>query len=404
MALNFSVCSKERGVTERLSALVTLFHLWLHTPDEEPLLALLGTVAANRRQGDPVWLLNIAPPGGCKTETMRSLKTLHEVHYVGRLTEASLLSGTPAGKVAKEAKGGLLREMGENGLIVVKDFGSILSMPREPRAAVLAALREIYDGHWTRIVGSDGGRVLSWEGRVSLIGGATPAVDSYHSVIAALGERFLLVRHMDVASREHAQRALKNSPRISEMRSALASGVSAFFDQVDVASVEIVLSVDEEARLVDLATFVARCRSVVERDSYSRDITSIHGAESPTRLAVCLRRLYEGLISLGLSRERALAIVRRVSLDSMPSARLAVVRVLLPQGWTPIGEMNAWTKLPSTTLRRALEELEAYEVVERDSYGTEAHQWRLTDQSRELWNGVPKMSEAQIGELSRNVG
>ena len=30
-----------------------------------------------------------------------------------------------------------------------QDFGSVLSMHREARAAVLAALREVYDGSWT---------------------------------------------------------------------------------------------------------------------------------------------------------------------------------------------------------------------------------------------------------------
>ena len=104
--------------------------------------------------------------------------------------------------MADGAKGGLLREIGDRGLLVVKDFGSILSMYRDARAATLAALREIYDGHWTRIVGSDGGRVLHWEGQVGLVGAVTPALDSYHSVMAALGERFLLVRLLEELSRK----------------------------------------------------------------------------------------------------------------------------------------------------------------------------------------------------------
>mgnify|MGYP003466777145 CR=1 FL=1 len=40
----------------------------------------------------------------------------------------------------------------------LKDFGSILSMHRDARGAVLAALREIYDGSWSRSIGVDGGR------------------------------------------------------------------------------------------------------------------------------------------------------------------------------------------------------------------------------------------------------
>ena len=70
-----------------IGSLLTRFQEWLHLPDPDPLLAILGTVAANRRNGDPVWLLEVAPPGGCKTELLRPLKALPEAHYVGTLTE-----------------------------------------------------------------------------------------------------------------------------------------------------------------------------------------------------------------------------------------------------------------------------------------------------------------------------
>ena len=64
------------------------------------------------------------------------------------LTQASLLSGTPRRQQTPGAKGGLLRQFNSNnfGIIVLKDFGSILSMRTESKAEILAALREIYDG------------------------------------------------------------------------------------------------------------------------------------------------------------------------------------------------------------------------------------------------------------------
>ena len=85
------------------------------------------------------------------------------------ITVAGLLSGTPKKQRDKGAQGGLLRQIGDFGFIVLKDFGSILSMHTETRAEVLAALREIYDGAWTRHVGSDGGRTLAWQGKVGLL-------------------------------------------------------------------------------------------------------------------------------------------------------------------------------------------------------------------------------------------
>ena len=84
-------------------------------------------------------------------------------------------------------------------MILCKDFASVLAMHRDTRGTVLAALREIYDGAWVRHVGVDGGRTLAWSGKVALIAGCTPTIDSHHAVMAAMGERFMLYRLPPVA-------------------------------------------------------------------------------------------------------------------------------------------------------------------------------------------------------------
>lgn len=103
----------------------------------------------------------------------------------------------------------------------MKDFGSVLAQNRDARASALAALREVYDGSWTRAVGTDGGRLLEWSGKVGLIAGGTPSYDRHHAVIAALGDRFILVRLADfehdasgLAALTHAdvrERCVRNS-------------------------------------------------------------------------------------------------------------------------------------------------------------------------------------------------
>ncbi len=67
-------------------------------------------------------------------------------------------------------------------------------MRPESKAEVLAALREIYDGKWTRYIGTDGGKPLQWTGKLGLVFGCTSAIDTQHSVSDALGNRFLLSR------------------------------------------------------------------------------------------------------------------------------------------------------------------------------------------------------------------
>ena len=43
--------------------------------------------------------------------------------------------------------------------MVFKDVTSILSMTPGTRGEIMAALGEVYDGHWVREAGVDGGRV-----------------------------------------------------------------------------------------------------------------------------------------------------------------------------------------------------------------------------------------------------
>ena len=104
-----------------------VFRGWLHLPDTGALDVVLGTVAANRLDGDPVWLLLVGPPGGGKSELLNAVSGLDDAHPAATLTEAALLSGTPKREKAADAKGGLLREIGDRGIIVCKDFGSVLS-------------------------------------------------------------------------------------------------------------------------------------------------------------------------------------------------------------------------------------------------------------------------------------
>jgi len=165
---------------------VSVFQSWLHLPDPAPLLAAVGAVAANRLEADPVWLVLVGPPGGGKSEVLGALNGLADVYPTATLTEAALLSGTPKKERDNGAKGGLLREIGDFGIVLCKDFGSVLNMNRDTRAAVLAALREVYDGSWTRHVGTDGGLTLHWRGKVGLVAGCTPTIDRHHAVMSAM--------------------------------------------------------------------------------------------------------------------------------------------------------------------------------------------------------------------------
>ena len=100
-------------MTDELQRLIDTFERHLYLPDKGPLLATLGTIAANRMNGDPVWLMLVGPPGSLKSELLQTCIGINDVYPVSTLTEAGLLSGTSRRETAPNATGGLLKEIGE---------------------------------------------------------------------------------------------------------------------------------------------------------------------------------------------------------------------------------------------------------------------------------------------------
>jgi hypothetical protein len=181
-----------QGVLEQLTRVRDAYKKWFG--EKYDLLALdcvLATAASTKLTGDPAWLLVIGGSGAAKTETIIPLEKAGGYVISTISGEAGLLSGTSKKDRAEDATGGLLRVIGDNGMLVIKDVTSILSMNRDTRNLILSALREIYDGRWSRNVGTDGGRNLEWSGRLVVIGACTTAWDAAHQVVSTMGDRFV---------------------------------------------------------------------------------------------------------------------------------------------------------------------------------------------------------------------
>ncbi len=111
-----------------------VFRRWLGREyDTDALNAVLAAAAVEQLDGDPLWLLVISGAGNAKTETVQALGGIG-AHVVSTISsEAGLLSATPKKDVAKDATGGLLRKIGDRGVLVIKDVTSILSMSGDRR-------------------------------------------------------------------------------------------------------------------------------------------------------------------------------------------------------------------------------------------------------------------------------
>lgn len=367
--------SSAPGSSSPIEDTLKLFREWLLLENDTPVLAVLGTVAANMLPGDAVWLGIIAPPSSAKTEMLVTLAKVPQTELVGTVSVAGLLSGVPRRQQSAGAKGGLLQKIGSFGFLVLKDFGSILSMRAEPKAELLAALREVYDGAWTRVVGADGGRSLTWSGKIGLLFGCTRAYDSFYGVVSELGDRFLLCRLEPDANQ--FLHAMRNAHRATQMRSRLVEAVADLFATPLPAPRDI--GAREVLWLNTILLVAVRLRGAVKRDYRTRELEDIYGAEGPARFGKALERVLAGLDCLGVGRRKARRVVRAMAFDSVPPNRLSVYRHLKSLKGQPANTtaIAGAVKLPTVTTHRVLEELVAYGLVRRKSQGPgRADLWR----------------------------
>src|SRR5579862_1054465 len=102
-----------------LAAVHDVFTRWLGASyDLDAIDAVLATAAAEQLGGDPLWLLLLSGSGAAKTETVQPLAGAGAIVTSTITSEGALLSGTPARDKTKDATGGLLRRLGDRGLLV----------------------------------------------------------------------------------------------------------------------------------------------------------------------------------------------------------------------------------------------------------------------------------------------
>lgn len=349
-----------------LTACHDVFRGWLGVDyDLGALDAVLAAAVIERMDGDPAWLLLISGSGNAKTETVQSLAGAG-AHVVSSIaSEGALLSATSKGERAANSTGGLLHEIGDRGILVPKDVTSMLAMDRTARGQVFAALREVYDGQWTRNVGTDGGRSLEWSGRLVVIGAVTTAWDRQHSdTIAAFGDRFVVARMDSTTGRIAAGRkAIGNTGSEEAMRAELAAAVAGVLEGADLAAGRP--NDDEAAKILAAADLVTLARTAVDID-YRGNVIDSHAPEMPTRFAKQLAQIFRGALAIGLSRRDALALAIRVARDSMPPLRLEILEDVAAHEWTALRDVVKRVDKPRSTVDRQLQALDLLGLLTKD--------------------------------------
>jgi hypothetical protein len=332
--------------------------------DTDTIDATLAAAASERLGGDPLWLLIISGPGNAKTETVQALAGAGAYVTSTIASEGALLSGTPKRQQNKLSTGGLLRKIGARGVLVIKDVTSILSADRNARASVLAAIREVYDGRWERNVGTDGGRTLTWTGRIVLVGAVTTAWDSAHTVVAAMGDRFVLIRSdSGVGRKASGTRAIGNTGNEVVMREELAAAVGGIIAHASLE--EYQLGVEETEQLVAAADIVTMARTSVERD-YQGEIIDAHAPEMPTRFAKQLAQIIRGSVAIGMTPKQGMRLAIRCARDSIPPLRREILIDVAANPGTNPNNVRKRVARPWRTVKREMEALFMLRLLQCD--------------------------------------
>jgi hypothetical protein len=361
----FTPAAPALGAPTLLAQTVAVYRKWLALEDDWPVYVTLGAIAANLLEGEPVWLGLIGPSSSAKTELLKSVSYLPYAHVVETFSPAGLLSGSYKKSRIFGATGGVLKKLGRFGVLLFMDFGSVLSLRQDPQAEMVAALRRVYDGRYSRQLGSDGGITLDWEGKAGCIFGATQKYDSHHVVIGTLGDRFLLTRISAMPDEQMEKCQLQLGERTAAAQELAQAARDLIGALPNPPPAPERMSKAEYSALKQAVRLAIRLRAGVVRDSYRRDIDDVHEPEGPARFILVLQQLFAGLVFIGVPRDEAHKIIRQVAFDSAPRQRLRAFNALTDD-LRSTSEITAETGLTFTPTRRALEDLAAQGLALRE--------------------------------------
>jgi hypothetical protein len=277
-------------------------------------------------------------------------------------------------------------------MVTFGDLSSLLATSdRGGRDAVFGLLRRAYDGHVSRDVQPPGGRVanesLSWSGRLTVIAAVTSAIDNYSAHADALGPRWIYIRAAErgIKSRRNAAKAARNR----DVRSFRAEAATTAAEIITEARARIGSTTvpDSVADAIEDAVLVT-CwgRAVVPRNGYGRrEIEGVPITEEPPRLIRQIHVLARGLYALGYDDDAVTRLTRRVALDSMPTARLGVLRALTEDDVLTTAAVARRARLHWYVAYRHCEDLAAIGVVDELDLTGDADSDSDRDRNQRRW-------------------
>lgn len=375
-----------------------------------------ATVLANQMDGAPVWLMMVAPSSGGKTAVLLTLDDLEFLpgkkvsHFISDLTENTLASGFKSGS----GDAGLLNQMPYGGLMIFKDFTSLLTKRSESRDAIMGQLREVFDQKFDKKTGNN--QDTAWKGKVGALAGVTTAVHEYISEMSVMGDRFIMyspkmpermkllefIMEMSVQG-ESQKRKLDNAK--DKMHAYLKRCIKY------VKSAKLMMSEQARRHLMEVADFATKTRSGIIQDDRTGRVKFVPEPEMPTRL---IEQLLSIATILSMMREMDglppelddsdMDLLYKIAFDSVPVKRRWALYELAAygQGVTTAG-LAAKIGYETEVVKEWLAQLNALGICRRLKNTGSGDMWILNDDYRDImftFQGITTRQERLVDEAA----
>lgn len=353
--------------------------------EDDTLLDLLCAIALSvYTKADSIWLLIIGAPSSGKTEFVNTLSGLKFSHQVSTMTENSFLSGM-GGSDGKEKS--LLHKIGDKGLLLMKDYTSILSLKEELRKKILGDMREIYEQHLSKATGN--GRDMEWKGKINFVGAVTDAIYLNEGDDASMGRRTIdyVMPHFNHETRiKMAKRSSKNIGDANEKRKKITEMFAEFIEEKRIGMPTKLPDLPESLidELIHIADFSTIMRTATKRD-FQGNLTFAPANEVPMRMSNQLMILAQVLIYLndGVLKKEHHDILVKVALDSISRQRRVTLRVLAKYDRVTTKGLSQELNYPTKTGLQWLEDVNVLGGCTRSLVGS-ADMWQLKPEFRKL--------------------
>ena len=345
--------------------------------EKDTLPVVLATMLANRLDTHPVWLMIIAGPSSGKTIFINALQLCQEGIMVSMLTPKTLISGAKNRDTVDGKEASLMAKI-DGKVMLIKDASTITEMNKNTRAEVFSQLRTAFDGTLEKDSGL--GRKV-FKAKFGIILAGTSTLEKVRTFESSLGERFINFR--PCPEDYDKVNALSNLNREIEGQLAieLAEAVAEYLDSAGVPK-----NLPVPHQIAQHAQLLVSLRAGVSRDPYGKwiDQPADDGIESPYRVSKQLGAMYSSLCHVTNNKHTALAITKRLALDSVPYVRMRLMQCL-QAGLVRQADIIRSMKMSETAVVMLVGGMEALGILETKATSN-SKKVRLIPKYKKLFN------------------